>query len=482
MEQGQFPLLTPPSEDQPGPISRLDHDFQDLNDRFRLPLKERNYNKQFASLYTKRLEAVTPKLVELALEKWGKDVPVKKLYQIQGAGRCILIGTLHRRMQLRPSILTEVSEDFSLQPPPPPRKRFAADEADILSIEDQVQRIPLAGDIDVKDFVTGVTIAVLGKEASDESGRFVVEDHLTLGQCPKTDSQKPFLASTPTAAAVDDEEGPAPLLLLVSGLNFGSRNAAGIIPAQLLADMLSGDLGDSALQSRTARIVRVIVAGNSISKDTQDKDSVMGPKFRQKKTSQESLDALSTFDSWLSPVAASVPIDLLPGDSDPATFLWPQQPMHACLFPKSSRSTGFKSRSNPFMASVARRLIVATSGQNIANVIRCSTIEGELDALRRTLLWRHVAPTAPDTLGCYPFLDKDPFVMETRPDLYLAGNCSRFDSCWVPSPSGVEGEGTLCVTVPRFDLTQTAVIVNLRTMTAETLVLRDVCLEEDLDM
>ena len=65
-------------------------------------------------------------------------------------------------MALRPSILAEVSEDYHLQPPLPPRKRFAADENDILCVEDQVQRIPLAGAIDVKDFVTGVTIALIG--------------------------------------------------------------------------------------------------------------------------------------------------------------------------------------------------------------------------------------------------------------------------------------------------------------------------------
>lgn len=66
-------------------------------------------------------------------------------------------------MALRPSILAEVSEDYHLQPPLPPRKRFAADQNDTLCIEDQVQRIPLAGKIDVKDFVTGVTLAVIGE-------------------------------------------------------------------------------------------------------------------------------------------------------------------------------------------------------------------------------------------------------------------------------------------------------------------------------
>ena len=46
----------------------------------------------------------------------------------------------------------------------------------------------------------------------------------------------------------------------------------------------SGCLGDSSLP--VSNIVRVIVAGNSVSKETQGGDWAMGPKFRQKKTNQ----------------------------------------------------------------------------------------------------------------------------------------------------------------------------------------------------
>jgi hypothetical protein len=31
-----------------------------------------------------------------------------------------------------------------------------------------------------------------------------------------------------------------------------------------------------------------------------------------------------------------------------------------------------------------------------------------------TLQARHLAPTAPDTLACYPFTDADPFVLPSR--------------------------------------------------------------------
>ena len=53
-------------------VSRLEHHFEDDNDRFRLPVVERNYHKQFASLYTRRLETTTKLLEDRAKEKWGK--------------------------------------------------------------------------------------------------------------------------------------------------------------------------------------------------------------------------------------------------------------------------------------------------------------------------------------------------------------------------------------------------------------------------
>lgn len=458
----------------PTPVSRLDHEFEDLNERFRLPVVDRNYHKQFASLYTRRLETSSKLLEARAVTKWGSEAPIKKLYQIQDAGRCILIGTLHRRMALRPSILAEVSEDYHLQPPLPPRKRFAADQNDTLCIEDQVQRIPLAGKIDVKDFVTGVTLAVIGAEAKDESGRFVVEDYLCLGQGFRSDLDSPYLSSAPTSE--DSLASDAPHLLLVSGLNFGSKNPDNIFPSQFLADFVTGCLGDSSLP--VSNIVRVIVAGNSVSKETQGGDWAMGPKFRQKKTNQESLDALKDIDEWLQPIVSSVDVDLLPGESDPASFLWPQQPMHSCLFPQSSRCTGFHSRPNPYAATISGKLVFGTSGQNVSNIVKCSSFEGEMQALRKTIEWRHVAPTAPDTLGCYPFLDRDPFVMESRPDLYFAGNCAKFEQCWVPDPIE-EGKGTLCVTLPEFSKTHSAVLVNLATLSCKAIFCKD--LEMDLD-
>ncbi len=48
--------------------------------------------------------------------------------------------------------------------------------------------------------------------------------------------------------------------------------------------------------------------------------------------------------------------------------------------------------------------------------------QGTLKLMEGTLQWRHLAPTAPDTLPCYPFCDTDPFVLDACPHVYFVGN------------------------------------------------------------
>lgn len=43
------------------------------------------------------------------------------------------------------------------------------------------------------------------------------------------------------------------------------------------------------------------------------------------------------------------------------------------------------------------------------------------------MYWRHMAPSAPDTLWSYPFPDKDPFIIEKTPHVYFIGNQPEFE-------------------------------------------------------
>ncbi|KAJ7386285.1 DNA polymerase delta subunit 2 [Desmophyllum pertusum] len=52
--------------------------------------------------------------------------------------------------------------------------------------------------------------------------------------------------------------------------------------------------------------------------------------------------------------------------------------------------------------------VLGTAGQNVQDIYKVSTFEDHLEILEHTMRWSHIAPTAPDTLGCYPYYDKDP--------------------------------------------------------------------------
>lgn len=60
---------------------------------------------------------------------------------------------------------------------------------------------------------------------------------------------------------------------MVSGLGLGSSHADSMLGLQLLVDMVTGQLGDQGEQSGAASISRVLLAGNLLSQNTQDKDA-----------------------------------------------------------------------------------------------------------------------------------------------------------------------------------------------------------------
>lgn len=86
--------------------------------------------------------------------------------------RCIIVGTLYKHQELKPSILKEISEEHQLIPQPL-RTEFTEDK-DQLILEDELQRVRLLGAFSPHDVITGIVCAVLGTE--HEGGKFNVED------------------------------------------------------------------------------------------------------------------------------------------------------------------------------------------------------------------------------------------------------------------------------------------------------------------
>ncbi|KAL1129304.1 hypothetical protein AAG570_013833, partial [Ranatra chinensis] len=162
----------------------------------------------------------------------GDEVPLKKLADLEDEGnsKCIIIGTLFKHQELKPSILKEISEEFQLIPQ---QKvvRFIS-ESDTLILEDELQRIRLLGNIDVGKTVTGIVCAVIGAE--DGTGKFNVEDCCWPG-CPVPEIPR---------QVINDNR----YLLLVSGLELCSTSGDCLMSLQLLLSWISGWIGEPGEQ------------------------------------------------------------------------------------------------------------------------------------------------------------------------------------------------------------------------------------------
>ncbi|KAJ1651216.1 DNA polymerase delta small subunit Cdc1, partial [Coemansia sp. RSA 25] len=300
-------------------------------------------------------------------------------------------------------------------------------------LEDESGRIELVGGVvDGALLVSGLVAAVLGAETPD--GRFGVTDVCFAGMAPQ-----------PARPAVPEDR----LVALVSGL--GARAECPVtLEMQLLAEFLLappplGHTEDARANDRSGAAALV-----------------------------------AAVDGFLADIAAAVPLALMPGAHDPADASLPQQPMHAGMFARCAQYSGFRSLSNPALLDVGGCVLLGSSGQNvddIARYVRPPTTPAPTHAPTPTstpspaalaaesLQWRHIAPSAPDTLWCYPFSGRDPFILPLAPHVYFVGNQERPGEA---AARGADGQHTTVVAVPSFAQTHSIVLLNLRSMQCTT--------------
>jgi len=61
---------------------------------------------------------------------------------------------------------------------------------------------------------------------------------------------------------------------------------------------------------------------------------------------------MSELDALLTVIASSVPLDVMPGPTDPAGHWLPQQPLPACVLPHANRYSTLQRCTNPYDATV----------------------------------------------------------------------------------------------------------------------------------
>ncbi|CAI9101018.1 OLC1v1038236C1 [Oldenlandia corymbosa var. corymbosa] len=416
-------------------IERSQSSYTSMDERFQID-KEAYKGQQYSQIYFARLHLMRTLLYSM-LPNLKPNVPVCTVLGLEEGKQCIIVGTLYKHMKLKPSVLEEYSKERAAAPLAKPHNFMHPD--DYLVLEDESGRVKLRGDALLPSlYVTGIVIGLLGKETG--AGDFWVEEVIEAGL--------PEQIERPLKLGEDK------YVVLVSGLDIGKSSSNPLL-FQLLVDHITGHLGDEKEQNFAAKIVQVVVAGNCVE---LPRGLLNGQNLGSTDQSRLS-NPIEELDMMLTQIAAGVPLDIMPGPHDPANFALPQQPLHRCLFPGSSAYNTFRSCANPHWFKLDEVSLLGTSGQNIDDLEKYTDAKDKLDFLERTLRWRHLAPTAPNTLGCYPFTDRDPFLIETCPHVYFIGNQEKYETRLI---NGAEGQVVRLICIPKFSETGVAVMTSPR--------------------
>lgn len=439
-------LAAPNPAENPFVVDRKNSTWTNKSDAFTVATT--NFERQFSHIYAKRLEALKPRLQERMNSVWPNTTLAPRIIDLaSGEQEWMCAGTLYKNMSGKPCVLDEFTEQAILQGLPGPKENYASEE-DSLILEDDTGRVSLTMsegcNLKVEHLVTGVTVGVRGTVT--DSGEILVEE-MCVADLPVEQHELPSIESSC-------------YVLLLSGLSIGTEGQVGRLQIQLLTDYLSGHLGSPAEQEKVWKhISRVIVCGNTL--------AVPVPSDDHESISRDQQDLLAAplrvADSVLGQIARSVPIDIMPGATDPSNVNLPQQPLHEVLLPFTSSFKNNCARvTNPYRAEVDGVELFGHSGQPVDDIKKCTSFTKEIDILEQTLRWQHLAPTAPDTLACYPFYKRDPFVMKNScPHVMFTGNAPSYDTRLVV---GEKGQKVRLIAVPSFSATNAVVLLNLQTL------------------
>ena len=484
-------LLSRPSEDRHTTLERAASSYNPMPS-FTLPRGEnRHYQQQYADMYFARLAQLKPAVESIASEAFdGYDIAgetarrVDRVLDVRQGELCWVIGTVYMEMPLKPNILEDIGKEHWIAAPPPRVKFTSPGGGDQIMLEDESGRLRLTGGyLQSCLLVTGCIVAVVGTENAD--GDFEV-----------LDLRVPDLSRQPQRWERDDSDAAlsnkklsqsrpkAGKVAIVSGLGI-SGDAGDTLTLDLLMEFLLGESTSAHDQELAASISRLVICGNSLSHASPipsreelaaaAKKSSAGHKKYGYDSSAYNAAPTDRLDTWLANLLPSIPITLLPGESDPTSTSLPQQPIHPAMFPHSrsymslpteKEVSWFDSTTNPSEFDVDGWRFMATGGQPVNDVYKYVDGEERLEMMEAMLRWRLMAPTAPDTLWCYPFQDGDQFVMRECPHLYLVGNQPKFETRVIEGPVGQQ---VSMVAVPKFRETGEVVLVDMESLEVEVL-------------
>ncbi|KAK0240387.1 DNA polymerase alpha/epsilon subunit B-domain-containing protein [Armillaria nabsnona] len=445
-------------------------DATDATPSFRITSDtDKSYKHQYSNIYFTRLSELRKPIEDRALKRWanvdGKPRLVRRVLEVVKSQLCYIVGTVYMEMPLKPNVLEDIARDYSIPPPPPPPK-YCSPEDSIL-LEDESGRIMLVGDrVQSAGLVTGVVIGALGVETPN--GEFEVVDLCYPGLAPQSSEGEDMM----------ELDGADEWIAVVSGLSIGSPSSPDV-SLQMLVEYLTGEEGGIEDQETAARISRLVIAGNSLAavvipvkgEPTAEGDEKKSRGKYNYDTTTFSPHPTQTLAGHLYDIGRVMPIHVVPGEADPSGTILPQQPLPRGMLGPVASLRSFECETNPTYIRIGSskgvtRTMLVNSGQPLNDMFKYLACppSTRLSILASTLSWRHMAPTAPDTLWCHPYFGVDPFIIRETPDLYIVGGQKKFGTKLVRE----EGRRCRLVLVPEFARTGTVVLVNVQSLEVKT--------------
>ncbi|GMT25082.1 hypothetical protein PFISCL1PPCAC_16379, partial [Pristionchus fissidentatus] len=403
------------------------------------------FDRQYYHFYNARIGALKSRVEANARKHIDANVVVRRLEDLVDEESALVIGTIEKRIESRPSVLKEIAEDE--------QKMVEADDddtapcsmlskTDFIEFEDETQIVKLSGKIDMAEVSTGSIVGLYGKMVKEN----LFEVERLVWPSPARQHELP-------------EERPPYSIAFISGLNLSSAETASKTRSalDLLVRWITGcGMGESESE-KALRVIRLVICGSSISApDMATEMSEMARSITREEPVPDQV-ALTTVDELISTLVKSIEVDLLPGLGDPSPCLLPQQPLPRCAFSKGGTSGYLRLHTNPSDVTIGGIDFIISSGQNVSDI---ST--SPVDALSIILKSQHISPTCPDTVDGFPFEDRDPFVIDRCfPHVVIAGNQARAEHKQVEFDDGIS---CLLVGVSCFSESHSITLLDLETM------------------
>ena len=317
-------------------IPRKESSYKNLSAPFKIAAPD--FERQYSHTYASRLDALTQRTATSATSKWKDLKLTKRVIDLKVNTECMIIGTLFKKMALKPNVLQEYMESSIMAGRKPALASYVSDE-DSLVVEDPTGRVVVTLDsesllrVEPAQLVSGIIIGIRG--FIQESGELLARDICfpspydeSAAAVPSSSTSSTSTSSTASATTVattttTTESGT---VMLISGIRVSPGMTSKLLPLQLLSDYVTGHAGDPLSQKiSSANIVRVVVCGNTvdmqnalqkaddIAKHGEDASSSSSGGTSSQSTMETEAEPLRVADNLLAQLARSVSVDVMPG-------------------------------------------------------------------------------------------------------------------------------------------------------------------------